>query len=233
MNRCLMSFVLAILIFANFCYADSPLKSTPLNPSEVLEFPISKTGMTRITINNDGIEDIFAYPTEYGDNISHHKSGHILIVGESLNGPLYVTLITKRGGVQDLKLIPKSKRAEPIVLTYENAETRLQDLQEEAGRILTNFVQGIVAKGFYAISIDEVSREQLYFGKGSLEAIVENAYQNEHYRVLILKIKNVSSELVTLDNRVLWEARDLASAFDQSQLNPDQSGKLFVIQNRY
>jgi len=31
---------------------------------------------------------------------------------------------------------------------------------------------------------------------------------------------------------VLWEDRDLASAFDQPQLNPEQSGKLFVIQNR-
>jgi hypothetical protein len=227
MNKYLMSFVVSILLFEESSWAH-----TPMNSGEVLEFPISKTGMTRITINNDGIEDIFVYPTEYGDNISHHKSGHILVVGESLNGPLYVTLITKRGSVQDLKLIPKSKRVEPIVLTYENAETRLQDLQEQAGRILTSFVQGIVPKGFYAISIDEVSREQLYFGKGSLEAIVESAYQNEHYRVLSLKVKNVSSEQITLDNRVLWEARDLASAFDQPQLNPEQSGRLFVIQNR-
>ena len=147
MNKSLMSFVMAMLIFANFCYADTRHNPTPLNPSEVLEFPISKTGMTRITIDNDGIEDIFAYPTEYGDNISHHKSGHIFVVAESLIGPLYVTLITKRGAVQDLKLIPKSKKAGPILLTFENAESRLQQSQEDAGTILASFVRGIVPKG--------------------------------------------------------------------------------------
>ncbi|MBX9804260.1 MAG: type-F conjugative transfer system secretin TraK [Alphaproteobacteria bacterium] len=225
MNKYLMSLGALVFAFTDVCYAH-----TPLNPGEVLEFPISKTGMTRITIDNDGIEDIYAYPTEYGDNISHHKSGHIFVVAEGLNGPLYVTLITKRGAVQDLKLIPKSKKAEPILLTYENAESRLQQSQEDAGTILASFVQGIIPKGFFAISADEVSRD--HEGKSSLEAIVENAYQNEHYRVLVFKVKNVGQEQITLDNRVLWEARDLASAFDQSQLNPDQSGKLFVIQNR-
>jgi hypothetical protein len=230
MIKCLMSFVIAMLIFANFSYADTYHNPTPLNPGEVLEFPISKTGMTRITIDNDGIEDIYAYPTEYGDNISHHKSGHIFVVAESLNGPLYVTLITNRGAVQDLKLIPQSKNAEPILLTFENAETRFQQSQEVAGTILASFVQGIVPKGFYAITVDEVSREHV--GKSSLEAIVESAYQNEHYRVLVFKVKNGGQEQITLDNRVFWEARDLASAFDQPQLNPEQSGKLFVILNR-
>ena len=225
MNKCLMSFVFVILFCLDVCNAH-----TPLNSAKVLEFPISKTGMTRITIGNDGIDDIFAYPTEYGDNISHHKSGHIFVVAEEMNGPLYVTLITMRGVVQDLKLIPKSKKAEPILLTYENAETLVQQRQEGAATVLTSFVQGIVPKGFYPITIDEVSREHV--GKSSLEAIVENAYQNEHYRVLVFKVKNVGPEQITLDNRLLWEARDLASAFDQSQLNPEQSGKLFVIQNR-
>ncbi|MBM3632391.1 MAG: hypothetical protein FJX03_01600 [Alphaproteobacteria bacterium] len=225
MNKCLMSFVFVILFSLDVCNAH-----TPLNSAEVLEFPISKTGMTRITIEKDGIEDIYAFPTEYGDNISHHKSGHIFVVAENLNSPLYVTVITKRGAVQDLKLIPKSKKTEPILLTFENAESQLQQSQEDAGTILASFVQGIVPKGFYAISVEEVSREHV--GKSSLEAMVENAYQNEHYRVLVFKIKNVSQEQIILDNRVLWEARDLASAFDQPQLNPEQSGKLFVIQNR-
>jgi hypothetical protein len=185
--------------------------------------------MTRITIENDGIEDIYVYPTEYGDNISHHKSGHMFVVPEGLNGPLYVTLITKRGSVQDLKLIPKPKQVEPIVLSSKNTEMNLHKIQDDAATILGNIVQGIIPKGFYVITIDEVSRSHL--GKELLEAIVESAYQNEHYRVLIFKVTNVSSEQITLDNRVLWEAMDLASAFDQFHLNPQQSGKLFVIQN--
>lgn len=225
MNKNLITSIATGLAYAHVCYANIPLKS-----DEVLEFPISKAGMTRITIDNDGIEDIYAYPTEYGDNISLHKSGHIFVVAEGLNGPLFVTVITKRGAIQDLKLIPKSKQAEPIVLSSENAEMKLHKTQDDAARILGSFVQGIIPKGFYTITIDEVSRG--YVSKNSLEAIVESTYQNEHYRVLVFKVRNVGQEQITLDNRVLWEARDVASAFDQSQLNPDESGKLFVIQNR-
>jgi hypothetical protein len=225
MNKCLMSFVVAVVLFVENAWAH-----TPLNSGEVLELFISKKGMTRITIDHDGIEDIYVYPTQYGDNISHHKSGHLFVVAEGLNGPLYVTLITKRGAVQDLKLIPKSKNAEPILLTMENAETRLQQRQDDAATILASFVQGMTPKGFYAIAVDEVSRS--HGGKSSLEAIVEKTFQNEHFRVLVFKVKNISQEPITLDNRVLWEPRDLALTFDHSQLNPDQSGKLFVIQNR-
>lgn len=224
MNKRLISSIAVGLAFAHACHAN-----ISLNSGEVLEFPISKTGMTRITIENDGIEDIYAYPTEYGDNISHHKSGHMFVVAEGLNGPLYVTLITKRGTVQDLKLIPKPKQVEPIVLSSKNTEMNLNKIQDDAATILGSFVQGITPKGFYAITIDEVSREHV--GKNLLEAIVESAYQNDRYRVLVFKVRNVGQEQITLDNRMLWEAMDLASAFDQSQLNPEQSGKLFVIQN--
>jgi hypothetical protein len=223
MNKSLISSVAVGLVFAHACYAN-----ISLNSGEVLEFPISKTGMTRITIENDGIEDIYVYPTEYGDNISHHKSGHMFVVAEGLNEPLYVTLITKRGTVQDLKLIPKPKQVEPIVLSSKNTEIDLYKAQADAATILGNFLQGIIPKGFYAITIDEVSREHV--GKNSLEAIVESAYQNEHYRVLVFKVRNVGQEQITLDNRVLWKVMDLASAFDQSELNPEQSGKLFVLQ---
>ena len=163
MNKSLISSVVAALVFAHACHAN-----TPLNPGKVLEFPISKSGMTRITIDNDGIEDIYAYPTEYGDNISHHKSGHMFVVAEGLNGPLYITVITKRGDVQDLKLIPKSKQVEPIVLSSENAEMSIQKMQDDAATILGSFVQGIIPKGYYAITIDEVSRGHV--GKSSLEA---------------------------------------------------------------
>lgn len=224
MNKSLISSI-AALIFAYACRAN-----TPLNPGEVLEFPISKAGMTRITIDNDGIEDIYAYPTEYGDNINHHKSGHIFVVSEGLGGPLYVSLITKRGAVQDLKLIPKSKQAEPIVLSFQNIETHQQQMQESTTAILRSFIEGIIPIDFQVITIEEVGRGHM--GKCSLEAIVEGAYQNDRYRVLVFKVKNIGQEITILDNRMLWETRDLASAFDQSLLNPDESAKLFVIQNR-
>jgi hypothetical protein len=212
------------------CLSSATLAQTLLNPGEVLEFTISKDGLTRISIDNDGIEDIFAYPEIYKDNISHHKSGHIFVVADDLEGPVYVTLITKRGVAQDLKLTPKSKKAEPIILRFENSETHQQQLQESTASILGSFVQGMVPRGFYAVDAKEVSRGTRE--NASLEAIVEKTYQNEKFRVLVFRVKNASREKVTLDNRVLWGSGDVASAFDRLHLDPEESGNLYVIQNR-
>jgi hypothetical protein len=221
MKKLLLSSVISLV-----CAANSGAH-IPSNPEEVVELPISKKGMTRITIDNDGIEDIFAFPMEFADNITHHKGGHIFVVADDLKGPLYVTVITTRGTAQDLKLIPKSKQAEPILLSFENKESHQQLVQEGAAAILESFVQGIVPAGFYSINVDEVSRT-----KESLEALVDKAYQNGRYRVLVFKVRNVSDEKINLDNRVLWASKDLASAFDQSQLNRGEVAQLFVIQNR-
>ena len=220
----IMSCVCASLLVVEASYAH-----TPLNPEVVLEFTIAKGGLTRISIDNDGIEDIYAYPTDSADNIAHHKSGHIFVVADDLKGPLYLTVITRRGVAQDLKLIPKSKKVEPIILHFEDKETLQQQLQENTTAILNSFVQGIVPAGFYSIFVLEDVRGH---ADSSLKATFESAYQDDWSRVLVFKVKNDSSNEITLDNRVFWEARDLASAFDQSLLNPNETGKLYVIQHR-
>lgn len=40
----------------------------PINPEEVMEIAIAKGGLTRISIDNDNIEDIYAYPTDSANN---------------------------------------------------------------------------------------------------------------------------------------------------------------------
>ena len=199
-----------------------------LDPSQVLSFSISKEGMTRISIENDGIEDIYAYPLEFADNIQQHKSGHAFVVAEDLTSPLFVTIITKRGVAQDLKLTPTSKKVEPILLKFENEETKTKEVEEEASGFLTSFVQGIVPAGFYAVHIEETSRSG-----GSLIATVESAHQNARYRVITYTVKGESERkegAVSLDNRLLWDSRDLAASFDRPQLEGDQQAKLYVIQ---
>ncbi|MBW8309197.1 MAG: type-F conjugative transfer system secretin TraK [Candidatus Paracaedibacteraceae bacterium] len=199
--------------------------STALNPGQVLEFPISKKGLTRISIENEGIEDIYAYPMEYADNITHHKSGHVFVVADDLQGPLYVTLITKRGVAQDLTLSPSSKKPEPIVLRFEDEALQQKEILEQSSTVLEKFIQGVIPTGFYRIDVEEVSRS-----RGAISCVVETAYQKAPYRVVIYTVKNETPETITLDNRLLWEEGDLAVAFDQPHLEANQTAKLYVIQ---
>lgn len=196
-----------------------------LDPSQVLQFSISKEGMTRISIENDGIEDIYAYPLEFADNFQQHKSGHAFVVAEDLDKPLFVTIITKRGIAQDLKLTPTSKKVEPILLKFENEETRTKEAEEEASGYLESFVQGIVPAGFYGVHLEETSRSG-----GPLVATVEAAHQNARYRVITYSVKSETNDAIALVNRLLWDSRDLAASFDQTHLEGDQQAKLYVIQ---
>jgi hypothetical protein len=248
-NKTKAWFWMSMVLGITGCHLPS-MASTPLNPQKVLEFPISKGGLTRISIDNDGIEDIYAYPKEYADNISNHKSGHVFVVADDLEGPFYVTLITKRGFAQDLKLVPRSKKAEPILLSFEDPQTGRDEKanshsQEVYASILSQFVRGVVPEGFSLVSSMDASSKEVSRGAGAPEvpeAILEKAYQNDKYRVLIFDIKNDMAERITLDNRVFWgkgnasqgdsSRRDLASVFDQPALNPQESAKLYVIQHR-
>lgn len=214
-------------LLAALLLAASAEAATPLDPSQVLEFPISRGGLTRISIENDGIDDIYVYPTKYADNIQHHKSGHVFVVADEVAGALNVTLITKRGVAQDIKLTPTRKKTEPILLKFENEESKQQETQEKAASLLEQFVQGVVPAGFYAIDTGEVSR-----GRGAIVATVERSYQNSDYRVLVLNVSNDGKDQVALDNRLVWEEGDLALAFDKSALEPNQQATLYIIQKR-
>lgn len=214
----------------SLCSCGESLAHIPLDPSKVIEFKISKTGLTRISIDNDSIEDVYAYPAE-PDLITHHKSGHVFVTPDELEVPVYLTVITRRGVAQDLRLIPIPKKAEPILLKYE--EPKKDSLPESASPqdasalFLTQFMKGKVPNGFFSVAASEVSR-----GEGPVEAILEKAYQNNQFRVLVFSVKNDSPERRTLDNKVFWSAGDIALAFDHPTLAPQETAKLFVVQQR-
>ncbi len=188
--------LLAAVWSVGFCDAQHIVDS-----KQLLEVAISKGGLTRITVENDGIEDIYAYPKEFADNIQHHKSGHVFVVSDDLDKPFFVTLITKRG-----------------------EEMQEKTEQEKTTDLLKKFIQGEVPSGFYPIDSGDASR-----GKDPLEGVIENAFQNGTYRVLVFRVKNNSDEKLTLDNRLMWEEGDLVSAFDQADLLSNQSAKLVII----
>lgn len=215
-----------ILILASlFMIASANATQHIMDPKKVMKLPISTEGMTRISIEGDGIESLTVFPDDYKDNIQQEKSGIIYVVAEGLEEPLYVGLVTRRGIAQDLKLVPSQREAEPIVLKFETEETKAKEAQEEADKHLRSFVQGIIPAGFYVIKLDETSR-----GGGTLPAVVDAAYQNTHYRVVVYTIKNEGDEAVILDNRLFWDSRDLGAVFDHPQLEVDQTAKLYIIQ---
>ena len=84
-------------------YSQVLTAATPLNPWEVITVPISDKGLTRISVEGEGIKDIFADPAS--ENIKLHPSGHLFVAPPEEKGSLFVSLITASGLTQDLTLL--------------------------------------------------------------------------------------------------------------------------------
>lgn len=204
------------------------IQAVPLDAGRVLDFKIARSGMTRISVQNDSVEDVYAFPAE-PDLITHHKSGHVFVTPDELDSVVYLTVITRNGIAQDMRLTPVAKRAEPILLDYHKPEPTPAEAQnldrEDAAVVMADFIKGIVPAGFYPIRLSEVSR-----GQGPTPAILVKSWQNARFRVLVFNLKNDTGETITLDNRVFWSHSDLASAFDRATLESEQTAQLFIIQ---
>ena len=236
-NRFQMRKTVAMGMLCSALWSGGSGAHTPLDPSRVIDFKISKSGLTRISIDNDTIEDVYAYPAE-PDLVTHHKSGHVFLTPNDLEVPVYLTVITRRGTAQDLRLVPVSKKAEPVLLTDGTGEPASSassgsSPQDRYASLLGQFVRGKVPDGFFLAGDVPNQAVEAGRGEGPVEAILDKVYQGPVLKILVFTLKNEGSERVSLDNRAFWaKGDDLASAFDRPTLDPRETARLFVVQHR-
>lgn len=88
----------------------------PLNDCKVIEVPISQTGLTRITVQEDRISNVFGMRGEY-EMEADEVSGHVFIRPQDhILHSISITLITEEGHTQDLRLIPQHKAPDALIL---------------------------------------------------------------------------------------------------------------------
>lgn len=113
-----------------------------LAPEKVIALKIAQTGLTRVSVQDDKIQDIFVTPSEAASSIQLHQSGHVFVSAEGLS-PVSMTVITERGVVQDLRLTPVSQPPSPVILKERRPlppPVSLQRPARTADEILADFV---------------------------------------------------------------------------------------------
>lgn len=198
-------------------------------PNQRLELSVAREGMTRITVENDGIDDIYVFPEEYGENIQKHASGHLFVVGEGVTEPVSLTIITRRNIVQDLHLTFKSQKSEPIILTYSDPESKIKEDKSKISKIMKSFLVDQVPSGFLRGQPHEVSRS-----RGDLEATAIASYRNHEYVVTEFIVKNHAQKKISLHPATMWSEGDLALVFNSESLDfslvgESDEAKMFVI----
>lgn len=93
----------------------------PLDELKAIEVPISKQDLTRITVKEDRILNVFGVTGEYVLEADEDQ-GQIFIrpAGLNNNKSIHLTLTTEGGHTQDLRLIPQDKKPEALILKVED-----------------------------------------------------------------------------------------------------------------
>ena len=204
------------------CTSAMASSGTYIDESKVLTVTIADTGLTRITVQGDGIEDVYGHPVDISDRIQLHKSGHVFITGEGLSTSLYLTLITQSGKTQDLKVLVSKKSPEPIIL---KTKTELPKVtQSDFMNWMKLFVRGDVPSGFVSCGISEGKR----IGVG-YTALPKIAFRNQTHRVTIFDLKADTSDTpIQLSPQPIARLNE-AVFFNQQQLVPEKKALMFII----
>lgn len=199
--------------------ASSLSASHTIDSKSVLNFSISDKGLTRISIENESIKDMFAFPSS--ENIKLHPSGHLFVAPSDMKEPLYLTVITADGTTQDLKLTFTEKTPKPVVLKMKEAEKSVSKSQIE--RWLDGSLAGAVPLSF---EIDSRKFEPRYTESAVAKQVT--CYSNAHYTLSIWSVENRKNSDVTLQAKDFSDPEE-AGKLQDSKLGAFGKTKLVVI----
>ncbi len=103
-----------------------------LDDSRSIEISISKQNLTRITVKDDRIANVFGITGEYVLEADEElgqvfirpvdPGGFSSMTGHGTNKPIHLTLTTEKGHTQDLCLTPKDQPPEALILEEDKQE---------------------------------------------------------------------------------------------------------------
>ena len=87
-----------------------------LDETQVQKVEISSIGLTRLSVKDDRIRDIFVYPGNASEYVTLHKSGNVFISPQEKGETFSLTVMTASGIKQDLLFLFREKPAVPLLL---------------------------------------------------------------------------------------------------------------------
>jgi len=213
----------------------------PLDDLKVIEVPISRQGLTRITVKDDRISNVFGNAGEYVLE-SDEDQGQIFIrpTGlESLNS-ISLTLTTEKGHTQDLRLLPKDQAPEALILKEDEEikpelfkdpfNGRLSETpitRDEIENLFEACRLGRIPLGYKAMPLD------LNTLKGP--HLLTRELQGEKLRCLAYEVKNKTTSPLTLSepefikSLSIKQSEIVAILMPKKTLTPHEKGAIYVV----
>ncbi len=200
--------------------ASSVQSATEINSNRVMSFSISNTGLTRISIENDSIKDMFAYPGTVLKSLNLHSSGNLFVAPAGLTEPIFLTVISSNGVTQDLKLNFINTAPKPLLLKVTEEQTASK---EQIERWMSVVLVGEAPRHF--------RRESPLRNKITTSTTVAHEYSRFSNGVYSLSLWNISSNVdlpvsLTPD---LYIDSDEAGKLSDNFLPPYGTAQLVII----
>lgn len=162
-----------------------------LNDLKVIEAAISRQGLTRITVKDDRVLNVFGITGEYVLETDEDQ-GQVFIrpMGPGSLNPISLTLTTEKGHTQDLRFIPKDKAPEALILQADNRtkEEKLSQIlpsREEVEELLYACQASRIPVGYTLMPLDLKTLQNPHH--------LIREIRNDNLRGLTYEIKNTGT----------------------------------------
>lgn len=217
-----------------------------LNDFNGIEVGVSRQGLTRITVKDDRILNVFGITGEYVLETDEDQ-GQVFIrpLGPGTLNPISLTLTTEKGCTQDLRLIPKDKAPEALILQADSTEKETKLAQtlpsrEEVEELLYACQAGRIPVGYILKPLDLKTLQQPYrlmrdIRNDPLREVPLNGFPLKGFplRGLTYEVKNTSNLPWILSESSFAEKLNedvIAILMPQKLLKPGESTHVYIVE---
>lgn len=203
-----------------------------LNESKRIEAPVSAREITRITVQDDRIQQVFGADGKFNAE-TDEESGQLFVkpLDSSASKPVNLTVVTENGITQDLKLVPQAGEAESIILkstTTTQKASRTESAGSYAGG-LVKLVQGAASgnsvEGHNPVRCPDAQRS----APDSLKLEPLQCWQGASWQIVRYRMTSQVADNLVLSEEQLARSRDVALALGAPRLKAGQATSLIVI----
>jgi hypothetical protein len=189
-----------------------------LDDTRVIEASIAKEGLTRITVKNDRILNVFGMMNEYGLEADEDQGQVFIHPREAHDSPIHLTLTTEGGLTQDLRLIPQDQNPEALIFSSPTMkENKIQKslTRDEIELLLQACFEGRIPLGYKEASLPLSTLQGPY--------LLMRELVGEKLRGLTFEVHNHSQ------NRLVLSESEFAETCTESHRAINETEKMEII----
>ena len=209
----------AVAVGLLVCSSSASTGPIEINSAQVKLLTLSSDGLTRLSIENDQIVDVFSYPGTASEALSIQK-GNLFLAPKGLENGLFVTIIGESGATQDLKINFQKRMTRPIIF---KTKQKKQFSKKQIKRWLNQAILKRAPYGFWSVGHGCEKRFIEH-----IEAHESARFSNGVFSIAFFDVLNSSDDKLRINADDFIEEREVGK-ISKSTIQGKGAEKLVVV----